>query len=971
MTGNFLRELPKFDSHSPFYRPRYHVGARTGIDAISKALMVMMAVYIFSPLTVTAQSTEDSISVESNVIQFSFEKADWKDVIPWFAEQTDYSWQPISKFPSGTFTLSNDRKYSPLEALDQLNYALRLQNPPYTIIRNRDQLILTEASSPLPEELIPKVRPEELDQRGNYEIISSQFKLGDITVAEAQQDLLLSVPPKYSQFARILPVSNEFSVRGTGADLKEIRKTIETMTRRKASSFFTYSLKHFDPEQFMLVARRLLKIEPDAFERKDGSLVIVLDPSSSRMIIKGTPTAVSEFKTVASVVDVAAKDEEADIERPFLKSYSVLTDPQIALKVVETMLDGTTATVGQDELTGSIVLRGNEEQHSITAQTLKTLAGETGTTKIIELENAAAGDILNAVNALLNLSATTLSENPNAPKLLANTLQNYIVVRGTPSDTFEITQIINQLDQAQGRDPDRIRTGARAIEMNPSQREKLLESVEDLWPSTGRKNLLRVIMPDEKVKDKIRQPSNRILPNDSSTRQSFPAPAKSGSAFTNVAWQRQAPPSEAASDLQPNRSSPLQIDAPANESTSDTTATSNRKYAPPPEVESVPGAEISIKATPFGVLIESKDLDALDDLEDIFRRQTLGDQIDQGLTIFYLKYKKATSVKPAIEEMFGLDSGASGSGGGLMSGIVDNVAGGGSGDLLDGLLGGDSFSSPSSAIELTGDVQIGMYVPMNLIYVSGATADDLDYIQEAVDLFDQPTAPQNPELAGQFFTIKVMHRDPQDVLERINALMADYIEQPETGQAQGGEGNGGGRNENGINQMAAMMRGIAGGGNGGSNASEEEPPRVRIDLDAETNQILITGPEFIYQQIFKLVKAIDTPDLSEPKSFEVLPSELFSPSAIEILKNTYGKKISVVQSGEESQSGDTRTDENGRGNTNTNQSQTQNRTQQRQRQQAADFFRNIRRNGGATTTGENRRSGGTNRGGGRQRGGGR
>ena len=117
-------------------------------------------------------------------IQFSFNNADWKDVVPWFAEQTGYSWQKISDWPEGTFTLIGNQKYSPLEALDQLNYALRLRKPRYTIIRNRNQLILTEESGALPAELIDTVTPDQLDQRGEYEIVRCRFSLGDVNVGE-------------------------------------------------------------------------------------------------------------------------------------------------------------------------------------------------------------------------------------------------------------------------------------------------------------------------------------------------------------------------------------------------------------------------------------------------------------------------------------------------------------------------------------------------------------------------------------------------------------------------------------------------------------------------------------------------------------------------------------------------------------------------------------------------------------------
>ena len=902
----------------------------------AQAAVLVVVVALFS-INVSAQEKApfDSQSERPNLVQFSFEKADWQDVIPWFAEQAGYSWQAVSQFPEGTFTLSDSKKYTPIEALDQLNYALRLQDPPYTIIRNRNQLILTEASSELPVELIPKVTAEQLDERGDFELLSCQFKLGLLNVMDVEQDLMMSVDSKYSQFSKILPTSNEFFARGTGADLKNIRKTIDTMMRLKKRSYSIYTLKHYDPEQFMMVARGPLKIPAEDYQRADGSLSISVDPSSNRLIVNGTPSAHATFKEVAAIVDVEPSGSETGMERTFLRSYPVMTDPEMAKKVVETMLDGTTATIGQNEVTGAIVLRGTEAQHKIAAEIIQTIQGESGSTKIVELENASATDILSAVNSLLNITAASTAENPNAPRLLANTSQNFIVIHGTPQEIFNISQMIAQLDQAQGRDPNRIRTNARVIELSPDKRDELLETVEDYWPSTGRKNSLRIIMPDEKVQDKLKKGRRKITPMDTSTGVESP----SDYAFRTVAFQEAI----------------VQPTAPENSAVESTQPeTNSSRYFPPKEVKSVPGAELSIKSTPFGVLIESDDLDALDDLEDIFRSQAQEDGLDQGLTVFYLKFRKAVYVKSELEQMFGLSSSSGSSGSGLMSGIVDNMAGGGTGDLLGGLLGGSSATSSGGAIELTGDVQIGSSVPLNLLYISGATASDLEYIQDAIDLFDQPSAPQNPELVGQAYSIPILHRSPEGVFNQVSSLMADYISDGESAESEQGGG------ENGINQMAKMMRGMTGGGEDQSESSSEESPKVRISLDEETSQILVIGPEFIYQQILKLVEAIDTPDLSQPKPYEVLPAKFFSAGAMEIIKNSYGTKIAIVQAASNSDSDSGKqAQEGGSGQRSPDANESKaSEAQQRQQQQAAEFFRNLRRGGG----------GGGDGGGGRQRG---
>ena len=78
-------------------------------------------------------------------IQFSFENEEWKEVIPWFAKQAGFSLQPIDDWPDGTLYLVDESQYTVIDALDQLNHALRLREPPYTLVRNRNMLVLVEA----------------------------------------------------------------------------------------------------------------------------------------------------------------------------------------------------------------------------------------------------------------------------------------------------------------------------------------------------------------------------------------------------------------------------------------------------------------------------------------------------------------------------------------------------------------------------------------------------------------------------------------------------------------------------------------------------------------------------------------------------------------------------------------------------------------------------------------------------------
>ena len=930
-------------------------------------------------------------------IQFSFEKADWKDVIPWFAEQAGFSLQPISDWPESTFTLSDDQKYTPMEALDQLNYALRLRKPPYTIVRNRNQLILTEASEGLPEELIETVRPDQLDQRGAYEIVSCQFSLGDVLLIDVEEDLRGLLSQKYQQYSRSLIAANEFHARDTGANLRKVRDVIKKMTQRKATATATYIVKHYDPEEFMNIVRRLLGIEEGLYDRNDGSLVVSIDSSNNRMILKGTPTSIEDFKRVAATVDVPTSEQEVSLERSLLKKYPVLTDPEIAMQVIQTMLDGTDATVGQDESSGAIILRGRKEHHQIAEETIATLRGELGTTEIVRLQNASASSVLSAVQTLMNLSATTTAENPSGPKLLANTVQNYIIVRGTPAEIFEITQMIKQLDQAQQLDPDRVRTNTRIFKLPPAKRDDLLEGLEDYWPATGRQNRLRIIMPEDRKSsiDSINrfstptQPQPSARPDGSNTR---PAGSNTRSEGANTRVEptpRLHCPSDQRTSMsawdghQVGLSSALvnlfstsflaycpqdDITSPSGPSTN-----SRDRYVPVAPRESVPGAPIMIKGTAFGIVIESDDLDALDDMESLLNQEIGEEGSDQGLTVYYLKYQQSTSIKAALDTMFGLDGGSGGGAGGdLLGGIIGNVAGGGAGDAIGSLLGGGT-SSAGAVIKLEGTVQIADYPPLNLIYVSGATRSDLQTITDVIDTFDRPSPPQNPELIGQFYSIQVRYRDPEQVLTTIKNLMADYI--AADASPQRGSEDGGGRRGNGSEQVARIVRSVTGGDEeGGGGAVAQELPKIRLDLDLGTDQILVTGPEFIYQQIKSLVLLIDTPIIDTPKTTHVLPSGSVTPSTLRIIQEQFGSKI-VTVSEQVDAAAQNAAGAEARAQTGAQQSSQAGvsaaaRERETQNRRAAQLLRTLRQNGGGQT--DRRQQGGGQRGGGQrgQRGGG-
>ncbi len=116
-------------------------------------------------------------------------------------------------------------------------------------------------------------------------------------------------------------------------------------------------------------------------------------------------------------------------------------------------------------------------------------------------------------------------------------------------------------------------------------------------------------------------------------------------------------------------------------------------------------AEVIIAPGPDGIVIASKDMKALDDLEALIRSmasRTLS--TDRDFTVFYLKYAKAQVVAELLEQIFG--GGSSSSSGGGRS-FMNDIAGAAFGDGMMGSLlfggGGDSGTGNNSRHRHRGD----------------------------------------------------------------------------------------------------------------------------------------------------------------------------------------------------------------------------------------------------------------------------
>ena len=111
-------------------------------------------------LNETQRAKLATLAVEQK-LRFNFRDQKWADVLDWFARQAGLA-LVMDQPPSGAFTYSNNRSYSPTEAIDLLNSVLLTKG--FSLIQRGRMLILVDLSDDLPSNLIPRVTPEEIDR---------------------------------------------------------------------------------------------------------------------------------------------------------------------------------------------------------------------------------------------------------------------------------------------------------------------------------------------------------------------------------------------------------------------------------------------------------------------------------------------------------------------------------------------------------------------------------------------------------------------------------------------------------------------------------------------------------------------------------------------------------------------------------------------------------------------------------------
>lgn len=429
-------------------------------------------------------------------LKFQFKYAPWKDVLEWFAEHADLSLDSV-EMPAGTFNYSDKRVYTPEQAIDLLNSALLTRG--YTLIRRERMLIVYNLENgPPPGILVPQVPLEDLDKKGEYELISCLFQLVKWIPEEAEAEVRKLIGPQGSVV--VLPKAKQLNVTETAGRMRAIRKVIDAVENPvtpKNERVQVIKLVNLGPSEFMVSARQLMAMPENVNSTPDGSLRLAIDEFGSRILATGKADQIDKLLEIVKLLDVApdpSDDGPGLVEDLQLQVYALGSlDPVTVLQVMQTLLAGTQdLKLAIDPKTSTLIAHARPTQHSTIKATLDEMQKDGMQVEVIRLRKADPQTVMISIGKLFGgADAASLA---NAPKVDADPVNGQIIIRGTKGQIAQIQAMLEKMGEV-GDAADAFtaaeRTTTRMITSTPRSARNALDQLQAVW-NTAHPNKLTI-----------------------------------------------------------------------------------------------------------------------------------------------------------------------------------------------------------------------------------------------------------------------------------------------------------------------------------------------------------------------------------------------------------------------------------------------------------------------------------------------
>ena len=865
-------------------------------------------------------------------LRFNFRYQPWEDVLDWVAEEAGLSLL-YESMPQGTCNYADDREYTIPEALDVLNSLLLMKG--YTLVRRERMLVvvnLEDFEDGVPPNLVTMVPVEDLDERGEYELVATVFTFEKITAEEAQAEIEKLIGPQGSIVP--LPKAQQLVVTETAGRLRTIRDALQRIEDPEglgSQELRSFPLDFALAEEVLAILRQLFGIPAEQNAAPDGSIRFAVDPMGMRLIAFGKP---SKLEQVAKVVEAIGAPGMSEMELEGVEAalqlevYNVApADPQSVLKVAQTLLAGLPgARLSVDEKTGNLIALCRPEEHATIRATLDQLRNDANFVEVIQLRS------LDPQLAVLSITKLFGGGEGSTLKVDADPTTRRLVIRGPQSTVEQIRTWLEKMGESEMAEAGTA-TGdnVRVVPLSGWAGKSALERLQQIWPAM-RTNKIRVITPSAPIPTMRASQRAQPLPSGDTGLDQFDQLFELQRLFTpgsGEGWDSQqspqlppgfeelfpsepteppppdgSPPTDAlepqeksagtarphppgrsrfvfASDTlsaEPGAEAPEAPRAPPKPEDSKPQPSETQADAPSPRKEPAP---IVVAPGPGGIMIASEDLEALQDFEDLLT--ALGSGTLSGtsdLTIFYLVNAQNSVVAQTLDQIFGggtlADRG--GSGGGSLAQDLAGAAFGDAGALVGSLLG---LGGGGGTIAPSGSVQIIPTDPLLNGLIVRANPTDTETVRQLLEILDQSGSPEEILAQPKPRLIPVYNTQADEIAQVVQQV---YQENLTSASSRGRQPS--------PMEFIEAIRGSRGRG-GSSRSSAQQVQKMSIGVDARNNLLVVSAPEPLFQEVKALVERLDEAALgSSSQTMQVVTLKRSNAEKVqEALKSLVGENV--------------------------------------------------------------------------------
>ncbi len=736
-------------------------------------------------------------------VRFAFERTPWREVIRWIADEANLALH-VGEVPTGSFSYADPSEFTIQEAIDRIN--LFLQPEGFAILRSGQMLSVINLGDPRSKQqldaLARMVEPEQLPELPEHDVVRCLFPLGEIDAqgAVAELEVLnLMVTPE------VLGRTNQLLMIETVAKLRSVKKILDAFQSDEMANgtvVQSFALKHVGAEDVLEVARPHLGLAPGEMIGIDVS--VSADIRGQYLYVTGVEDKVKLLEGLIESIDqpeasVAESSEPSELRRHLVEGGNVDT----VYNVLQTLLAGRDVRLSVDTASSSLVAWAPSSVQKEIEQTVMQLQAAEADFEVIPLRTADPFFVISLLEEMLDLPGAFADPDeygPNTPRIDADPANRRLFVRAKRPQLEQIKKIVEGLDgprEVGGTAPKVSGDQTRVLPLQGESALVLLEAATKFWrgqnPVVVYKPLLRREKPTERVLTKpmtMQQSSSRSFQSEQAGQRWLTANAES--------------------------------DEPV----------------------------IRCQLLPEGLLIQSEDVDALDQFES--HLQTLAGSLGNTVSptiVFYLKYAKADDALRMLSDLIeGGEIAAEVSDSSLVNGYVPSAS-----------YYGTFLTSRDGMLTLSsGTMTVIADSRLNRLIAQGTT-HEIDTIEEYLEIIDKDNSITSVETRGASHVIALKHAQASEVAETLKAAFAGRViidenqqgKQPAASGAQAQPRSNDSRDDR--DKKADSKLAVAKG-----QAIMDRAPKMTIAAHEPSNSIIVTAPQQLFQEVERLANVIDS-----------------------------------------------------------------------------------------------------------------